>query len=60
MAVHAIIVAVVHDSPEVKSESTQCSVVGIRKTVDDGVNRIATYRIVFLFCAYQSVFAKER
>jgi hypothetical protein len=43
---------VVHNSPEVKGEGTESSIVGVRQTIDDRVKRITAECIIFVLYIY--------
>lgn len=49
MRVHAVVVTVVHDTPEVKGEGAESGVVGVREAIDDGVEGVTSNSVIVMF-----------
>lgn len=52
MRVHAVDVRIVNDAVEMEHQGAQGSVVGVGQAVDNGVERVSSNNLVFVFCKY--------
>ena len=50
MRVHPVEMAVVHDAVEMERDGAQGGIVGVGKSVDNGMQRVAAHNVVFVFC----------